>query len=71
MSVTILQAKNKALQLKEILEQNKSNTKQEKQLLKLLKEFINCHASNDAIYTKYAKLKSVLVQIGETNVRNK
>ena len=65
MQVTILQAKNKAIQLRDILQAVKIKTKEQKKLLKLLNEFINCHASNDAIHKKYGMLKSMLIQIEE------
>lgn len=67
MNLTIQEAKEKALQLKQVLINNppkdKEVKKTVKQLLKLIDEFVRCHCSNEAVFTKYAKLKAKLSEI--------
>lgn len=66
--LTIIEAKNKAIELRDILEnQIVLDVKKQRQLIKLLDSFINCHNSSPAIHTKYAMLKSFLISVGGDN----
>lgn len=70
MTITIAQAKQQALKLKQTLLSDETNTlslnkKQIKEIVKLIDNFVKCHCSNNAIFTKYTLLKAKLNEVEE------
>lgn len=70
MTITIAQAKHQALKLKQTLLDDKMNNsslskKQIKEIVKLIDNFVKCHCSNNAIFTKYTLLKAKLSEVQE------
>ena len=63
MKLTNKEAKEKAFIAKQAMLTIKHKTKEDKELIKLLDEFLVCHCSNDAIFTKYAKLKAKMSEL--------
>lgn len=63
MKLTIKEAKEKAFIAKQSLIAIKKKSKKDKELIKLLDEFLVCHCSNEAIFTKYAKLKAKMSEL--------
>jgi hypothetical protein len=60
----ILEAKNKARELvntlKGLQKKAKKKTKKSEKVIKIAEAFINCHATNPAVYDKYKALQNIV-----------